>query len=67
MTEVNVNLNAHELGIIVQLLENLSASEEKLLAKDYGSVSSLHSRLYEIWKTMDHSSLNLRYDFTPYF
>lgn len=67
MTEVNVNLNAHELAIIVELLENLSASEEKLLARDYGSASSLHSRLHEIWETMDHSTLNLRYDFTPSF
>lgn len=67
MIEVNVNLNAHELGILVQLLENLSASEEKLLAKDYGSASSLHSRLYAMWETMDHSTLNLGYDFTPSF
>lgn len=67
MIETNVNLNVHEIGILLNALNNLSTSDQNLIAKDYGSASSLQARLLDIWQTMDKSKLNLRYDITPSF
>jgi hypothetical protein len=67
MIETNVNLNVHEIGILLSALDNLSTSDQNLIAKDYGSASSLQSRLLSIWQSMDKSKLNLRYDITPSF
>lgn len=65
--EAEISLNAHELGILLSSLKNLSLSEEMLIARDYGSASALYDKLYESFSQLDHSKLELRYDFTPSF
>lgn len=67
MQEAEINLNAHEIGILLFALENLSLSEENQVAKDYGSASTLAARLNDVWKQMDRSQLHLRHDCTPSF
>jgi hypothetical protein len=67
MTETQVNLNVHEIGIILSALQTLSASDEKFIAKDYGSVPALYNKLYSIHEKMDRTCIELRYDFTPSF
>jgi hypothetical protein len=67
MTEKQVNLNVHEIGIILSALQLIDISDENMIAKDYGSVPALYNKLYSIWETMDRSQTGLRYDLTPSF
>jgi hypothetical protein len=63
--EINVNLNAHEIGVILSALQMLSLSEERQIAKEYGSASALYNRLYSIQEQLDTSQTKLSYDLTP--
>jgi hypothetical protein len=67
MTEIQINMNVHEIGILLSALQTLSVSDEKVIAKDYGSAPSLYNKLYSIYEQMDTSKTQLRYDFTPSF
>jgi hypothetical protein len=67
MTEDFVNLNVHEIGIILSALQKLSLSDETLIARDYGSASALYNKLHHIFDQMDTSTVELRYDLTPSF
>lgn len=67
MTETQVNLNVHEIGIILSALQLLSISEEKHIAKDYGSVPALYNKLYTVFEQMDTSQTGLRNDVVPSF
>lgn len=67
MTEQNVNLNVHEIGIILTALQSLTISEERMIARDYGSTSALFNKLYTVYERMDRSSVNLRNDVVPSF
>ena len=67
MTEQNVNLNVHEIGIILAALQSLTISEERMIARDYGSTSALFNKLYTVYERMDRSSVNLRNDVVPSF
>jgi len=67
MTEINLNLNAHELGVIISALEGLEAVEQNRIAREYGSVSALYNKLYSYWEQMDTSQTGLRYDICPSF
>jgi len=67
MTEDFVKLNVHEIGILLSSLELLSVSEEKVIAKDYGSAPALYNKLYSIYEQMDKTKVELRYDLTPSF
>jgi hypothetical protein len=67
MAEITVNLNAHEIGVILSSLQYLSIAEQKQIAKDYGSASALYYKLYSIWEQMDVSGTELSYDITPSF
>lgn len=67
MTETNVNLNVHEIGIILSALQNLENIDEIHIAKDYGSVPALYNKLYSVWERMDRSETGLRYDVVPSF
>lgn len=62
MTEAQVNLNVHEIGVILSALQQLDVCDEKLIAREYGSVSALHNRLYMIWEKMDQTEIRLDYD-----
>lgn len=65
MTEDFVQLNVHEIGIILSALQNLSRGDENLIARDYGSAPALYNKLYSIFEQMDRSSVELRYDVAP--
>ena len=65
--EKEVALNVHELGVILSALQLLSSRDENLIAKEYGSASSLHDRLKEVYDNMDQTTLCLSYDCEPSF
>ena len=65
--EKEVALNVHELGVILSALQLLSHHDENIIAKEYGSASSLHNRLKEVYDAMDQSTLSLTYDVEPSF
>lgn len=67
MNEINVNLNVHEMGILLSALTNLEIVEEMYIAKDYGSASALYDRLYPLWEQMDSSKTGLQNDVVPSF
>ena len=67
MTEATVQLNVHELGIILSALQNLENVEENRIAREYGSVPALYNKLYSYWEQMDTSQTGLRYDVVPSF
>ena len=67
MYDVNVNLNVHEIGVILSSLQRLSLSEEKQIASEYGSTSALYNKLYSYWEQLDKSSTQLQNDVIPSF
>jgi hypothetical protein len=67
MTETTVNLNVHEIGILLSALQNLENADELRLAREYGSAPTLYNKLYTIWEQMDRSETGLRYDVVPSF
>ena len=67
MTETQMNLNVHEIGILLSALQTLSVSDKKVIAKDYGSAPALYNKLYSLYEQMDQSKVQLSYDFTPSF
>jgi hypothetical protein len=67
MTDTNVNLNVHEIGVILSALQLIDISNENLIARDYGSVPALYNKLYSVWENMDRTKVGLRYDLTPSF
>ena len=67
MTETNVQLNVHEIGVILSALQELNLREENRIAREYGSVSALYNKLYSLWEQMDTSQTGLRNDVVPSF
>jgi hypothetical protein len=67
MTEIDVNLNVQEIGILLSALQNIDTADELRLAREYGSVPSLYNKLYTTWERMDKSQVGLRYDVVPSF
>ena len=67
MNEINVNLNVHEMGILLSALTNLEIVEEMHIAREYGSATALYNRLYPLWEQMDSSETGLRNDVVPSF
>jgi len=67
MYEQKVNLNVHEIGVILSALQLLSVREENQIAREYGSCSALYNKLHEIWLEMDTSETGLRNDVVPSF
>ncbi len=67
MSETTVNLNVHEIGILLSALQNLENIDEIHLAREYGSVPALYNKLYTLWEQMDSSQTGLRYDVVPSF
>lgn len=67
MIETTVNLNVHEIGVILSALQNLDISEEKIIAKECGSVPAVYNKLYTLWESMDRSKIGLTNDLTPSF
>jgi hypothetical protein len=67
MSETTVNLNVHEMGIILSALQNLEFAEQNLIAREYGSVAAIYNKLYNLFEHMDRSETGLRYDVVPSF
>jgi hypothetical protein len=67
MFETTVNLNVHEIGVILSALQNLENADENRIAREYGSVPALYDKLYSLWEVMDTSETGLRYDVVPSF
>ena len=67
MTEAQVNLNVHEIGVILSALQELNVREENQIAREYGSVPALYNKLYSFWEQMDTSQTGLRNDVVPSF
>ena len=67
MKEIQVNLNVHEMGILLSALTNLEIVEEMHIAREYGSATALYNRLYPLWERMDRSETGLCYDVVPSF
>ena len=65
MTNTDVNLNVHEIGVILSALQLLQHRDENLIAREYGSTTALYERLYSIWETLDRSETGLRNDVIP--
>ena len=67
MTEAQVNLNVHEIGVILSALQELNLREENRIAREYGSVPALYNKLYTVFEQMDTSGTVLRNDVVPSF
>jgi len=67
MTEDFVKLNVHEIGVILSALQLLEIREERMIAREYGSVPALYNKLYTIYEQMDSSQTGLRNDVVPSF
>ena len=67
MKDINVNLNVHEIGVILSALQELNLREEHRIAREYGSVPALYNKLYSYWEQMDTSETGLRNDVVPSF
>ena len=65
MTNTDVNLNVHEIGVILSALQLLQHRDENLIAREYGSTTALYERLYSIWETLDRSETGIRNDVIP--
>ena len=67
MTETQVNLNVHEIGILLSAIQNLEIIDERHIARDYGSAPALYNKLYTFWERMDRSQVGLVNDVVPSF
>ena len=65
MDNVDVNLNVHEIGVILSALQLLQHRDENLIAKEYGSAAALYQRLHSVWETLDRSETGIRNDVVP--
>jgi len=67
MTETTVELNVQEIGILLDALQQLETSDERRIAREYGSVPALYDKLQTIWLQMDRTETGLRYETEPSF
>jgi len=65
MKDANVNLNVHEIGVLLSALQLLQHRDENLIAKEYGSAAALYERLHSVWETLDRSETGIRNDVVP--
>ena len=65
MDNADINLNVHEIGVILSALQLLQHRDENLIAREYGSTAALYQRLHTIWETLDRSETGLRNDVIP--
>jgi len=62
MTETEISLNVHEIGVLLSALQLVDGRDEHLIAREYGSVPTLYSKLYTIWEQMDQNETKLKYE-----
>ena len=61
-TEVNIELNVHELDIILKALELVESIDEIQINRSSGSIDTLYDRLYDYYATLDTSNVELDYE-----
>ena len=61
-TEVNIELNVHELDIILKALELVDSRDEIQINRSSGSIDTLYDRLYDYYATLDTSNVELNYE-----
>ena len=61
-TEVNIELNVHELDIILKSLELVESRDEIQINRSSGSLDTLYDRLYDYYVTLDTSNVELNYE-----
>ena len=57
-TETHIELNVHELDIILKALELVENGDEIQINRSSGSLDTLYDRLYDYYVTLDHQTLN---------
>jgi len=63
--DVSVNLNVHEIGVILSALQLLENIDEHRIAREYGSATALYDKLHSVWETLDRTETGLRNDVIP--
>ncbi|AGH31705.1 hypothetical protein SWZG_00199 [Synechococcus phage S-SKS1] len=61
-TEVNIELNVHELDIILKALELVESIDEIQINRSSGSIDTLYDRLYDYYATLDTTNVELNYE-----
>lgn len=61
-TEVNIELNVHELDIILKALELVESIDEIQINRSSGSIDTLYDRLYDYYAILDTSNVELNYE-----
>ena len=59
-TEVNIELNVHEIGVLLSALNLLDGSDEFKIERSCGSARAIKDRLASVYNTLDTTSLNLK-------
>ena len=63
-TECSIELNVHELDIILKSLELVENGDEIQINRSSGSIDTLYDRLYDYYVTLDTTNVELSYE--PY-
>jgi len=61
-TECSIELNVHELDIILKSLELVESIDEIQINRSSGSIDTLYDRLYDYYATLDTSNVELNYE-----
>jgi len=61
-TETHIELNVHELDIILKALELVGSTDEIQINRSSGSIDTLYDRLYDYYATLDTSNVELNYE-----
>ena len=61
-TETHIELNVHELDIILKALELVENGDEIQINRSSGSLDTLYDRLYDCYVTLDTSNVELNYE-----
>lgn len=61
-TEINIELNVHELDIILKALELVESIDEIQINRSSGSIDTLYDRLYDYYATLDTSNVEINYE-----
>jgi hypothetical protein len=61
-TECSIELNVHELDIILKSLELVGSTDEIQINRSSGSIDTLYDRLYDYYATLDTSNVELNYE-----
>jgi len=61
-TEANIELNVHELDIILKSLELVESRDEIQINRSSGSIDTLYDRLYDYYVTLDTTNVELNYE-----